>query len=520
MKTVTKIDRIDLSIFKKTRVAAYCRVSTHSDEQELSLDTQKMHYENYIKTHSDWEYAGVYYDDGVTGTKTANREGLHKLIEDCEKGLIDLVITKSISRFSRNTMDCLSLVRKLSNYEVYILFEKENIHTGTMESELMLAILANLAESESHSISENGKWSIKKRFRNGTYIFSYPPYGYTNVDGEMVIVPEQAEIVKQIFTDCLNGKSTSSIAKGLNEKGIPSRKGKRWNEGVINGILINEKYTGAALYQKTYTDENFKRKRNHGEENQYYCENHHEAIIDQDTFEKAKVAIKQRGIEKGNCGEDTSKYMNRYAMSGKIKCGECGRNFKRRYHYTTKGKNYIAWCCTGHLNEVQSCSMKYIRDDDLKRIFLTMMNKLRFGSDLVLKPLLIAITTDNSKKNVHSVEEVEKELGTNEEQRKQLNTLLTRGYLERPVFTKAHNKLVMEYEHLIAKRDMLYRMSDSGYTMEQKLKEMVDFLNGAEAFIEWDESLFEKFVEKVKVLSRDEVEFELKFGLKLKGMMD
>lgn len=368
-----------------------------------------------------------------------------------------------------------------------------------------------------HELTQNPEMAAVK---TANYWEHCNQYGYTNVDGEMVIVPEQAEIVKQIFTDCLNGKSTSSIAKGLNEKGIPSRKGKRWNEGVINGILINEKYTGAALYQKTYTDENFKRKRNHGEENQYYCENHHEAIIDQDTFEKAKVAIKQRGIEKGNCGEDTSKYMNRYAMSGKIKCGECGRNFKRRYHYTTKGKNYIAWCCTGHLNEVQSCSMKYIRDDDLKRIFLTMMNKLRFGSDLVLKPLLIAITTDNSKKNVHSVEEVEKELGTNEEQRKQLNTLLTRGYLERPVFTKAHNKLVMEYEHLIAKRDMLYRMSDSGYTMEQKLKEMVDFLNGAEAFIEWDESLFEKFVEKVKVLSRDEVEFELKFGLKLKGMMD
>ena len=140
MKNVTKIDRVDLSIFKKTRVAAYCRVSTDSDEQELSLDAQKKHYESYIKSNSEWEYAGIYYDDGISGTKTAKREGLLRLMDDCEKGLIDLVITKSISRFSRNTTDCLAFVRKLLNYDVYVIFEKENIHTGSMESEMMLAI--------------------------------------------------------------------------------------------------------------------------------------------------------------------------------------------------------------------------------------------------------------------------------------------------------------------------------------------------------------------------------------------
>jgi DNA invertase Pin-like site-specific DNA recombinase len=520
VKNVTKINQVDFSIFKKTRVAAYCRVSTDSDEQELSLDTQRNHYESYIKANSEWEYAGIYYDDGISGTKTAKRDGLLRLVEDCEKGLIDLVITKSISRFSRNTTDCLALVRKLLNYDVYIIFEKENIHTASMESELMLAILASMAESEVRSISENEKWSIKKRFQNGTYIFSYPPYGYANVDGEMVIVPEQAEIVKQIFADCLAGKSTHIIAKELNERGIPSRKGGKWTGGTINGILVNEKYIGAALYQKTYTDENFKRKRNYGEEEQYYCEDHHEPIIDKDTFEKAKEAIRQRGLEKGNCSEDTSKYQNRYAMSGKIKCGECGRSFKRRYHYISHGKSYNAWCCGGHLEDSKFCSMKYIREDDLNRVFLTMMNKLRFGNDLVLKPLLISITTSSSKKNANSVEDIEKEMKSNEEQRKQLNVLLTKGYLERPVFAEAHNKLVMEYEHLTAKRDLLFRMDDAGYTMEQALKELVDFLNSAEPFTEWDEFLFERFIEKVKVITREEVEFEFKCGLKLKERID
>lgn len=164
--------------------------------------------------------------------------------------------------------------------------------------------------------------------------------------------------------------------------------------------------------------------------------------------------------------------------------------------------------------------MKFIRDDDLKRVFLTMMNKLRFGNDLVLKPLIISITTNNSKKNANSVEDIEKDMQSNEEQRKQLNVLLTNGYLERPVFAEAHNKLIMEYEHLVAKRDLLFRMDDAGYTMEQALKELVDFLNDAKPFTEWEESLFERFVEKVKVLSREEVEFELKFGLRLKERID
>jgi len=520
VKNVTKIDQVDLSIFKKTRVAAYCRVSTDSEEQELSLETQRNHYESYIKSNNEWEYAGVYYDEGISGTKTAKREGLKKLMEDCEKGLIDLVLTKSISRFSRNTTDCLELVRKLLKYDVYIIFEKEDIHTGSMESELMLAVLASMAESESRSISENEKWGVKKRFQNGTYVISYPPYGYANVDGEMVIVPEQAEIVKEMFDDCLAGLSTKSIAVKLNQKDIPSRKGGKWTAGTVNGMLSNEKYTGDALFQKTFTDENFKRKRNYGERERYYCQNHHEAIISHETFEKVQSIMKQRGLEKGNCSKDTSKYQKRYAMSGKIKCGECGRSFKRRFHYTSHGRKYIAWCCVGHLDDADACSMKFIRDDDVKSAFLTMMNKLQFGNDLVLKPLLMSLTASNSRKTSHSVADLEKKMVNNEEQRKQMNLLLTKGYLSGTVFQTAHHKLVREYEYLIGQRDLILRLNDSGYTMEQKLKELVDFLNKAEPFTEYDDSLFERFIEKAKVLSRDEIEFEFKFGLKLKERMD
>lgn len=182
MKRITKIGETAAPVKKKLRVAAYCRVSTASDEQLVSLEAQKTHYENYIKANDEWEFAGLYYDEGISGTKKEKRDALMTLMADCEHGKIDMIITKSISRFARNTTDCLELVRRLLEFQIPIYFEKENLNTESMESELMLSILSSLAESESVSISENEKWSIKRRFQNGTYIIAYPPYGYDNVD--------------------------------------------------------------------------------------------------------------------------------------------------------------------------------------------------------------------------------------------------------------------------------------------------------------------------------------------------
>ena len=188
MKKLTKIKIRDaVHQKKKLKVAAYCRVSTASDKQLVSLDVQKEHYENYIRSNEEWEFAGIYYDEGITGTKKDIRAGLLSMIADCEAGKIEFIVTKSISRFARNTMDCLEMVRKLTGLGVAIYFEKENINTGSMESELMLSILSSFAEKESVSISENNKWSIKKRFQKGTFIISYPPYGYYNKDRKSVV---------------------------------------------------------------------------------------------------------------------------------------------------------------------------------------------------------------------------------------------------------------------------------------------------------------------------------------------
>ncbi|NLT15890.1 MAG: recombinase family protein, partial [Clostridiales bacterium] len=311
-----KVTKIDESIAHSTepaklRVAAYCRVSTGTDEQQESLETQIRHYESYIKANPNWEYAGLYYDEGITGTKIEKRPDLLRMIADCENGRIDYIVTKSISRFARNTTDCLELVRKLQKLGVFIYFEKENIDTGNMESEFMLSILSGFAESESVSIAENNKWSIQRRFQNGTYKISYPPYGYDNVDGEMVVNQPQAEIVRFIFSEILSGKGTHQIANELNRRNISTKKGGRWTATTIRGMAGNEKYTGDAIFQKTYTDGSFNRHSNKGEKNRYLIQNHHEPIISHEVFDTAQAAIEQRGKEKG-VEKHPTKYLNRY----------------------------------------------------------------------------------------------------------------------------------------------------------------------------------------------------------------
>lgn len=265
---------------KKLRVAAYCRVSTNSDAQSDSFDAQKAHYDAWIKIHDNWEFAGLFYDFGVTGTKTEHRDGLQNLLLECRAGKIDYILTKSISRFSRNTTDCIFLVRELLDMNIPIYFEKENIDTGSMESEFVLSILSSMAQDESRSISENNKWSVHQRFKNGTYQFSCVPYGYMRDDeGFMVINSEEAEIVRFIYQSVLNGLGSEKIAKILEERQIPTRKGGKWTNSTVRDILTNEKYYGAAVFQKTYTNENFHRKKNYGEVDRYFVEEHHEPII-------------------------------------------------------------------------------------------------------------------------------------------------------------------------------------------------------------------------------------------------
>ena len=255
---------------KKPGVAAYCRVSTLLHSQEPSIEAQRAHYEQKIRSRSDWKYAGIYIESGFSGTKAENRPALQSMLKACREGKIDLILTKSISRFARNTMECLEMVRKLTSVDVSIYFEKENIHTGTMESELMLSLLACFAESESRSISGNMKWGIRKRFANGTYRQTVPPYGYVWKEGRLAVETGQADIIREIFAMVLAGSSVGSISRELNERGIPSPHGRCWSPAGIRYILANPVYMGDMLYQKTYMDREYRQRINRGELDCYY----------------------------------------------------------------------------------------------------------------------------------------------------------------------------------------------------------------------------------------------------------
>lgn len=519
MKRVTKIDTIALPGLdkKKLRVAAYCRVSTASEEQLESLTTQKEHYENYIKANPEWEFAGLYYDEGITGTKKDKRKGLQSMITACELKQIDFIITKSISRFARNTLDCLEMVRKLIDLGVFLYFEKENINTQSMESELILSILSSMAQDESVSISENNKWGVKTRFKNGTYKISYPPYGYANIDGKMEIVPDEAEIVRGIFKCALTGKGSYTIARELNESKAPTKKGGKWTGTSVREILSNEKYTGDVLFQKTYTDDQFNRHANRGELEQYLVPNHHEAIICHKDFDAVQAVIKQRSSEK-NIDKGSSKYLNRYVMSGKIICGNCGGHFKRRTHYTAR-ESYIAWTCQTHIEHKDECAMKYINEDSINKAFVLMMNKLIFGYKSVLKPLQNGLKSMSGESKITALVDLDERVGKNADRKRVIAELVGKGFLDATLFAKELSDIMKEAEMLKQEKKRLESSAAGNHQQLSELEALIYYLSKKPEIVEFEDDIFERFVGNIVVYSRDEIGFCMKCGITLRERM-
>ena len=514
MKQITRIEPTAARpTAAKIRVAAYCRVSTGMDDQLVSLETQKAHYEDLIGSNPEWEYAGLYYDEGISGTSKEKRPALLRMIADCEAGKIDRIMTKSLSRFARNTTDCLELVRKLLGLGITIFFEKENLDTGAMESELLLSIMSSLAESESVSISENSKWSVRHRFENGTFKIASAPFGYESKDGELVVNEEEAAWVRWIFDQALNGMASWEIAKQLQEKQVPTRKNGNWSATTVRGMLKNEKYTGDCLFQKTYSDFRFKRHNNHGERDQFYMEDHHEAIVSRETFEAVGALMEQRAKEK-NIQQNDPRYTKRYPFTSKIICGECGNGFKR--HTNSTGSSiYPVWVCKTHLQHNSACSMKSIRASDLERAFTTMMNKLIFARKEVLDGLINAVRGETHKGNLLRIDEIDQKLEQNVERRQTLTTIMTKGYLEPALFTQESNALAAEADALTAEKDRLVKEVSGNIHMTDALSELIRYAGHAEPSPDFNGELAERFLDRVTVRSRNEVVFHLKCGLNL-----
>ena len=515
MKKVTRIDPTILQskAAAKKRVAAYCRVSTDNSDQLESLETQKSHYESLIQLHSEWEYAGLYFDSGITGTKADIREGLQDLLTACRMGKIDHILVKSISRFSRNTTDCLSMVRELLKIGVTVYFEKENINTGEMESELFLSILSSMAEDESASISKNEKWSVQRRMAAGTYKMPYVPYGYMrDENGGMIINPEEEKTVRFIFEQILSGQGTDAIAAALEQQQIPTRKGGKWSGSTVRDIISNEKYIGDVLFQKTYTDDMFHRHNNHGELKTYLVSEHHEPIISRETFERANALILQRSKEKGIIRE-TGKYQNRFAFSGKIICGICSDKYKRRIH---NNGTEIAWVCNTHITDIKRCSAKYVRDDVLKAAFITMFNKLIFSRKMLLRPLYDSLKSDSADESIQRMNELKLLLEKNLEKRYRLRQLRGQEIIDNVVFSREMNTLKKLSEEYRNELSILSCYTSAEALEVTEMEKLLRYTETTADVEEFSDALFHTFVDRIIVYGRDYIEFKLKCGLTLK----
>lgn len=351
---------------KKLRVAAYCRVSTELEEQESSYEAQVEYYTRKIQETENWKLAGIYADDGKSATNTKKRDDFKAMIKDAESGKIDMILTKSVSRFARNTVDSLLTIRKLKEKNVAVVFEKEGVNTLDGTGEILITILSSLAQEESRNISENTRWGVVRKFEKGKVIVNHNKFmGYTkNENGDLVIVPKEAEIVRLVFRLYLEGYSTGKIAKYLEEQKIKTATGlEKWHDTVVLKMLRNEKYMGDALLQKTYTVDFMTKKKvmNKGIVPQYYVEDDHEAIIPKDLFYRVQEELARRAsVNKSAVTRKKnmkSKYSSEYALTGILLCGECGQEY-RRVTWARNGKKKIVWRCSNRLTN----GTKYCKD--------------------------------------------------------------------------------------------------------------------------------------------------------------
>lgn len=491
----------------KLRVAAYCRVSTDSDEQAASYDAQIEHYTAYIGSHPDWELAGIYADDGISGTNTKKREEFNRMIDECMAGKIDKVITKSISRFARNTVDCLNYIRKLKDKNIPVYFEKENIDSMDSKGEVMLTIMASLAQQESQSLSQNVKLGFQYRYQQGEIQVNCKWFlGYTKDENKkLVILPEEAETVKRIYREYLEGASILKIARGLEADGILNGAGKeKWHTSNINSILRNEKYIGDALLQKTYTVDFLTKKRvkNNGLMPQYYVENSHEAIIPREIFMQVQEElVRRRCVHTSKNGTKRS-FSSTHCFSQIIICENCGEIF-RRVHWNNHGKKSIVWRCVSRLeNTGLFCDARTVLESTIEQVSVTAINNMLSGKDDFLAILQNNIETVLSRGSDHALADIDKRL---EELQTQLLKLAN---------SKADYEDVADEIYRLREQKQNVQLESAGRDeVIKRIADMSAFLREQPtAITKYDEPLVRRLLEKVTVYE-DKFTVEFKSGV-------
>ncbi|WP_154024779.1 recombinase family protein [Flavonifractor plautii] len=491
------------------RVAAYCRVSTDSSDQLHSYAAQIKAYTELISRHEGWELVDVYADEGLTGTRMDKREDFNRMMADCRKGRIDKVLVKSISRFARNARDFLASLRELSSLGVAVKFEKENIDTGTLTSELMVSVSGSLAQQESISISENQRLSYLRGMERGEFITCKAPFGYRLRDGKnLEIIPDEAAQVRWIFEAYLSGLSTTQIAEEITRRGFRTRDGKScWRHTGILYVLTNEKYVGDSLCQKTYASSfPFVKRRNHGQKDQYYTESTHPAIVSHEVFNKVQELLKRKST-------DTPKVCVRYPLTLKIQCGECGTAFQRR-----QGKSgLVSWVCRRHDDKASDCSVGRIREDDIYAAFVRMYNNLKHHDGIILGPAMKHLEDLNTalQRNNPAMLAVNRAIAQAAEQSHNISRLQTAGLLDADACAAKLAAVSAQLTKLRGDRRRLLKNGDIEEAIDS-LRQTTDTLrNGPESLDTFDEELFEGLVERIIAESQTRIRFRLRGGIEL-----
>ena len=491
------------------RVAAYCRVSSDSSDQLHSYAAQIHYYTDMIQNHDGWELVDVYADEGITGTRMDKREDLNRLLTDCRKGKIDKVLVKSISRFARNTRDCLASLRELSRLGVSVQFEKENIDTGTLTTELMVSVSGSLAQQESVSISQNQRMSYQRRMERGEFITCKAPFGYRLIDGKRLeVISDEAKLVRWMFNAYLSGHSLEWIAEQMTKTGVSTTDGKPyWQCTTVLYTLTNEKYMGDSLCQKTFTTAfPFTQRQNHGEADQYYIENTHPAIITKGTFEKVQELLRQKS--------NRQKIPRQiYPLSRKVYCGQCGTPFARRV-----GKSgLVVWVCRKHDKGASKCTMGRIPESALYAAFVGMYNKLKQNAGIVLLPALKQMEElrDALQRDDPAMLAVNRAIAQASEQSHRVSQLQAAGLLDADACAAKFNEINARLAQLRAERRRLLQNEDIDDAIDA-LQRTADLIQcGPERLEGFDEGLFHDLVERIVVESQTCVRFCLRGGLEL-----
>ncbi|BAK46678.1 hypothetical protein CXIVA_07110 [Clostridium sp. SY8519] len=497
--TISRFTAAPINSKTKRRVAGYARVSTDHEDQTTSYAAQVDYYTNYIKGHEDWEFAGIYTDEGISATNTKKREGFRHMISDALDGKIDLIVTKSVSRFARNTVDSLTTIRELKEKGVECYFEKENIWTLDSKGELLITIMSSLAQEESRSISENVTWGQRKRMADGKVSFAYSRFLGLDKDketGKIVVNQEQAKTVRLIFRLFLEGLTPNAIAKELTNRGIKTPSGKDvWNQSTVRRMLSNEKYKGDALLQKEFTVDFLqkKMKKNEGEVPQYYVEGNHEAIISPQVFDLVQTELERRK-------HGRSRYSGISIFSSKIKCADCGGWYGSKvWHSRDKYRKEVYRCNSKY--EGEKCQTPFVTKEDVKAAFVSAYNKLvKEKKEILANAQLIRKTLCDTGSLQEEKNRLENELSVIVEMTDSLVAENARIAQNQNDYQKKYDDLVRRYDEKKQRYDEVTDRIRKKETQSERLAEFIRELKSRKGVIaEFDDALWGSMVEYVTV---------------------